>query len=130
MDKLYDNINFLEGDKVIRQCIIVSSWCEILKVYLMKDQVRGDFTEIFIPTSKANIDIVFRKDKSLAIMKVDEIPKKAREVEANVNLEALEAIYEMHTSIKEIETKSVTALQKVVIQPLSNEAEIKSLLKI
>jgi len=95
----------------------------------MKDQVRGDFTEIFIPTSKANIDIVLRKDKSLAIMKVDEIPKKAREVEANVNLEALEAIYEMYTSIKEIETKSVTALQKAVIQPLSNEREIKSLVK-
>ena len=102
---------------------------EILKVYLMKDQVRGDFTEIFIPTPKANIDIVLRKDRSLAIMKVDEIPKKAREVEANVNLEALEAIYEMYTSIKEIETKSVTALQKVVIQPLSNQEEIKSLVK-
>jgi len=102
---------------------------EILKVYLMKDQVRGDFTEIFIPTPKANIDIVLRKDKSLAIMKVDEIPKKAREVEANVNLEALEAIYEMYTSLKEIETKSVTALQKVVIQPLSNQEEIKSLVK-
>jgi len=100
-----------------------------LKVYLMKDQVRGDFTEIFIPTPKANIDIVLRKDKSLAIMKVDEIPKKAREVEANVNLEALEAIYEMYTSLKEIETKSVTALQKVVIQPLSNQEEIKSLVK-
>jgi len=100
-----------------------------LKVYLMKDQVRGDFTEIIIPTSKAKIDIVFRKDKSIAIMKVDEIPKKAREVEANVNLEALEAIYEMYTSIKEIETKSVTALQKAVIQPLSNEKEIKSLVK-
>jgi len=100
-----------------------------LKVYLMKDQVRGDFTEIFIPTPKANIDIVLRKDKSLAIMKVDEIPKKAREVEANVNLEALEAIYEMYTSLKEIETKSVTALQKVVIQPLSSQEEIKSLVK-
>jgi len=95
----------------------------------MKDQVRGDFTEIFIPTPKANIDIVLRKDKSLAIMKVDEIPKKAREVEANVNLEALEAIYEMYTSLKEIETKSVTALQKVVIQPLSSQEEIKSLVK-
>ena len=95
----------------------------------MKDQVRGDFTEIFIPTLKANIDIVLRKDRSLAIMKVDEIPKKAREVEANVNLEALEAIYELYTSIKEIETKSVTALQKVVIQPLSNQEEIKSLVK-
>jgi len=101
-----------------------------LKVHLLKDQVRGDFAEIFIPTSKANIDIVFRKDKSIAIMKVDEIPKKARQVEANVNLEALEAIYEMYTSIKEIEMKSVTALQKVVIQPLSNEEEIKSLVKI
>jgi len=96
----------------------------------MKDQVRGDFTEILIPTSKANIDIILRKDKSIAIMKVDEIPKKAREVEANVNFEALEAIYEMYTSIKEIEMKSVAALQKVVIKPLSNEGEIKSLVKI
>ena len=101
-----------------------------MKVYLMKDQVRGDFTEILIPTSKANIDIILRKDKSIAIMKVDEIPKKAREVEANVNFEALEAIYEMYTSIKEIEMKSVAALQKVVIKPLSNEGEIKSLVKI
>jgi len=101
-----------------------------LKVYLMKDQVRGDFTEILIPTSKANIDIILMKDKSIAIMKVDEIPKKAREVEANVNFEALEAIYEMYTSIKEIEMKSVAALQKVVIKPLSNEGEIKSLVKI
>ena len=98
-----------------------------MKVYLLKDQVRGDFTEIFIPTSRANIDIVLRKDKSLAITKVDEIPKKAREVNANVNLEALEAIYEMYTSVKEIEKKSVAALQKTVIQPLSNEGEIKSL---
>jgi len=96
----------------------------------MKDQVRGDFTEILIPTSKANIDIILMKDKSIAIMKVDEIPKKAREVEANVNFEALEAIYEMYTSIKEIEMKSVAALQKVVIKPLSNEGEIKSLVKI
>ena len=101
-----------------------------MKVYLLKDQVRGDFAEIFIPTSKAKIDIILRKDKSIAIMKVDEIPKKAREVEANVNLEALEAIYEMYTSIKEIEMKSVAALQKVVIKPLSNEGEIKSLVKI
>ena len=98
-----------------------------MKVYLLKDHVRGDFTEIFIPTSKANIDIVSRKDKSIAIMKVDEIPKKAREVEANINLEALEAVYEMYTSIKEIEKKSAAALQKVVVQPLSNEEEIKSL---
>ena len=101
----------------------------MLKVYLLKDPV-GDFTEILIPTSKAKIDIVLRKDKSIAITKVDEIPKNAREVEANVNLEALEAIYEMYTSIKEIEKKSVAALRKVVIQPLSNEAEIKRLVKI
>jgi len=101
----------------------------VLKVYLLKDPV-GDFTEILIPTSKAKIDIVLRKDKSIAITKVDEIPKNAREVEANVNLEALEAIYEMYTSIKEIEKKSVAALRKVVIQPLSNEAEIKRLVKI
>lgn len=100
-----------------------------MKVYLLKDPV-GDFTEILIPTSKAKIDIVLRKDKSIAITKVDEIPKNAREVEANVNLEALEAIYEMYTSIKEIEKKSVAALRKVVIQPLSNEAEIKRLVKI
>jgi len=100
-----------------------------MKVYLLKDPV-GDFTEILIPTPKANIDIVLRKDKSIAIMKVDEIRKNAREVEVNVNLEALEAIYEMYTSIKEIENKSIAALRKVVIQPLSNEREIKSLVKI
>jgi len=36
----------------------------------------------------------------------------------------------MYTSIKEIENKSIATLRKVVVQPLSNEREIKSLVKI